>query len=297
MQRVVCDLDLDYLSLAIKHGGLRPASRATGIPYQTFRERHKKQSDALYQTPKSVFFFTDSHDDPYMDKTHLYHIARHIKATKPDIIMHGGDLWDAASLCHHVDNATYKARRKPTLKDDLTSLQETLEILTGESGRDDFQITLGNHENWLWQFEDKNPELFGFAQESFDALFKATGWTVHPYGRYVDIGGVNFTHCPLNLMGKHRGGENTAKLATTKAVQDVVFGHTHRFSHHQEAKDGNDVYVIALNAGCTMPEGYRPDYAIGPLGWYYGAVEFVIQAGHITRVKQVELSEMRELYS
>jgi predicted MPP superfamily phosphohydrolase len=283
--------------LVTKYGGYRPASRATGIPYQTLRENYLKEIATEWNTPKRVFFMTDTHDCPNMDKSHLYHIAKHIKATKPDIIIHGGDMWDAASLCHHVDNKTYKARAKPSLKDDLDSLHEALQILTEESGRQDFHMTLGNHENWLWQFQDRNPELFGFAQDAFETIFKSVGWTLHPYGRYVDFGGVNFTHCPMNLMGKHRGGENTAKLAATRAVKDVVFGHTHRYCHHQEAKDGNDIWVIALNAGCTMPDGYRPDYAIGPIGWFYGVVEFTIDNEHITDVSQISLKTLKERYA
>lgn len=288
---------MDYQDLITKHGGLRPASRATGIPYTSLREFAKRQSEEENRTPKRVFYFTDTHDTPWADKSHLYHIAKHIKDTQPDIIMHGGDLADFPSLCHHVGNDTHQGKKKTTLKMDLDSLHEAVQILTEESGRNDFQMTLGNHDHWLWRFEDKNPELFGFGQEAFETIFKSCGWKLHPYGKYVEIGGVNFIHAPLNLMGKHRGGENVAKLATTKAVKDVVFGHTHRFSHHQEAKDGNDEWVIALNAGCTMADGYRPDYAIGPLGWYYGAVEFTISDNHIQDVAQISLRMLKERYA
>lgn len=291
-------MEPDYQSLVIKHGGIRAAARATGVSYTTLRERVYRQSAERFNTPKKVFFFTDTHDSPFQDKTHLYHIAKHIKDSKPDYIVHGGDFWDCASLCHHVPNESYKGRSKPTLKNDLDSLHEAAQILTEESGRTDFQYTIGNHENWLWQYQDKNPEVFGFAQEAFDTIFQSLGWTVHPYGRYVEIGGVNFIHAPMNLMGKPRGGENVAKMATTKAVRDVVFGHTHRFSHHQEAKDGNDEWIIAINGGCTMPDGYRPQYADkSPLGWYYGGVEFSIADGHIQHdVKQISLKELKERY-
>lgn len=281
-------------ALEIKWGGIRPAARNSPYSYSVIHSA----LEAYERTPKKVLYFTDTHDTPYQDKSHLYHIAKHIKDSKPDVIVHGGDLWDCLSLCHHVPNQSYKARRKPTLKQDLDSLHEAAQILTEESGRSDFHYTLGNHENWMYQFEDKNPEIFGFAQEAFDAIFKSLKWTVHPYTRYVDLYGVNFVHAPISIMGKPRGAENLAAISANKAVKDVVFGHTHRWADYKMAKDGNDVWIRAINGGCSMPDGYRPDYATGPLGWFYGLVEFTIEYGKIQDdVKQISLKTLRERYA
>jgi predicted MPP superfamily phosphohydrolase len=293
----ISHMEVDYESLIVKHGGIRAAARALGMPHTSLQYKLAAHKLKTQSAAKRIFFFSDTHDTPTQDKAHLYHIAKHIKETKPDIIVHGGDLWDCVSLCHHVPNNSHKAKSKPTLKQDLDSLHEAAQILTEESGRNDFHFLLGNHENWMYQFEDKNPELFGFAQESFDAIFKSVGWTVYPYTRYVELGGINFVHAPINMMGKARAGENAAKQASTRAIKDVVFGHTHRWSYHREPKDGNDIWVTAINAGCTMPDGYRPDYAVGPLGWYYGCLEFSTQDGQIQDdVSQVSLKLLRERY-
>ena len=81
---------MDYRELVTKHGGIRAAARAIGVPYTTFYGQIKRQLDEYSKAPKRVFYFTDTHDSPWMDKSHLYHIAKHIKNTNPDIIMHGG---------------------------------------------------------------------------------------------------------------------------------------------------------------------------------------------------------------
>lgn len=285
-----------YRELSSKYGGKRPTTQKTKIPYLRLTAQYEADLKKSFSNPVKVIAFGDTHDTPTQDKTHLHHIAKYIKDSKPELIVHTGDLWDCVSLCHHVPNSTYKGKFKPSLKDDLYSLEEAVAILTEVSGRRDWHMTLGNHEAWLWQFIDKNPELFGFAQDSFNDIFNKAGWTLYEYGRYVDFGGVNFVHAPMSIMGKPRGGENITKTVCNKSMCDTVFGHTHRFGHLQDPKDGNDVWVTAINTGCTMPDGYRPDYAVGPLGWYYGIVEFTIDQGKIRDVRQVSLEALRCIY-
>ncbi|MTA40645.1 MAG: hypothetical protein F2563_02360 [Actinobacteria bacterium] len=286
----------DIRQLLAKYGGFRPTTQKENIPYIKLKSQYEADLKAKFSKPVSVFYMTDTHLKIGLPTNHLRHIGKYIKDTKPDFIIHGGDLWDCESLCHHIPNWTLKGRTKPSLKKDLDCLYEGVQILTEESGRNDWHMTYGNHDgSWPKLYVDAHPELYGIAEEGRDEVFKHFGWTTYEFGKYVDFGGVDFIHIPLKA-GKPMGGVNLASGITRDAIKDTVCGHTHGFAFDRKAKLGNDQWITSVVGGCTMPEGYKPDYVVTGTAWWHGVVRLEIYQGKIQDHEAISLPKLEAMY-
>jgi hypothetical protein len=94
--------------------------------------------------------------------------------------------------------------------------------MVGWSGRRHY--TKCNHRAWLWTFEDKHPELAGFAIGEFDEILATEGWSFSDYGEYYWLGGMAHVHVPLNLMGRPVGGQTAENTIGMQSTRDTVFG-------------------------------------------------------------------------
>jgi hypothetical protein len=87
-----------------------------------------------------------------------------------------GDAGDWHSLCRHEPNETQNARLKPSFRLDIASFAGAWMILEDELPRS-YQprkhITLGNHEDWAWQFENLNPEMRGHCIGPMTRVFES----------------------------------------------------------------------------------------------------------------------------
>ena len=58
-------------------------------------------------------------------------------------------------------------------------------------------VTLGNHEDRIWSYTNKNPEIVELLDQILFATLEDYDWTYSPYGEFYFIGDVGFTHTPL----------------------------------------------------------------------------------------------------
>ena len=242
----------------------------------------------------------DFHDSPKMSKDRIVWIAKHIKKTKPDYIIQIGDFSSIDSCCWHIKNDTMAARRnKGTLLEDLESLETVLELFNKTLGKSDIpkHVTLGNHENRLWKWEEANPEYYNMGKKQLLDLFTKYGWTYSSYGKFHFIGGVGFIHCPLNIMGKEFGGVGAERNIGLNSLFDVVYGHSHKSNDVRVPKIGTNNYTRVINVGCSMPDGHIEDYAkLGVTGWWWGLVDVQIYENHIQEVKTTTMKNLGQLY-
>jgi hypothetical protein len=229
-------------------------------------------------------------------------VAKHIIAYDPDHVVHIGDVSDCASVCDHVKNDTYKAKVKPSIMQDLKSLALNWvalnEPLNHASIKAKRHLTKGNHCEWLWKHEDKNPEYKGIATNQFDEIIESQGWTHSQYGEFYYIGGVGFVHVPLSVMGKPVGGEAPESSVAMKSTHDLVFGHTHRSNSAVRTKVGFGNRVQVVNVGGCMPEFYVGDYAQLTAGSAVtsGIMEIEIYDGRIQSSKLITSRQLKAMY-
>ena len=252
-----------------------------------------------------VLVVGDSHFHPALDdKTTrcMSLIGHHAAATRPEHVVHIGDASDWASCCRHVRNDTWKARVKPTIAQDLRSFEKNWEALNRPM--DDAGVTssrhlcFGNHEAWLTEFENANPEAKGLGTERLRAILAEYGWSHSEYGEFVSVAGVDFVHVPLNVMGKPAGGVAPENNVAMNAVQDVVFGHTHRHNAATRTKVGLGRRTVALNVGSSMPEFYVGEYAQLTAGSAVssGCCDVDIFDGRIQGYRFVSMRELESRY-
>ena len=204
-----------------------------------------------------VVYFTDAHNQPTLNQDRFVWLSRLVNHEQPDYLIDGGDFDDFHSLCSHEKNETEKGRVKPALMHDLQCSAKARNILSENINCNPIKhVTLGNHEDRLWLYENMNREVSGLATGHYMDILDKNGWAATKYGAYLTLHGVDFTHCPFNGMGRPVGGDNVAKQAAEKSIADVIFGHTHQMTLVTAHKFGNNRSVTAYNLGCYMPDGY-----------------------------------------
>lgn len=308
--------EIDYqkiVNVAEKHHSHREAARSLGMAETTFRQQwHAAKelgySPALKVDPPAdplpvttVVWFTDAHNSPFLDKTRFHWLGLFIKDIKPDIVIDGGDFDDMGSLCSHEKNESYKGRFKPAFQADLEASEEARAILANyiPESTPKHHI-LGNHEDRVFSFEDRNPEMYGFMQDAYLEIQARHGWEVTRYREYVTIEGVDFTHIPMSGNNMPVGGARCHVTIAAKSKGDICFGHTHAYGYHNEAKYGpaGGSSTIAINGGCYMPDGYIPSYAKGSMKHpWYGSHVVSIAGGRIVGHTAVTIKELEAKYA
>jgi predicted phosphodiesterase len=283
--------------LVIQYGGIKPASRNSPYTYGSLqRAYHSFMSE---ERRHKVYVFSDTHVCPSVPNDHLFWLAKWIKEGNPDFVICNGDFADFNSLNGHDGNETVKGRLKPSIKADLEHLDVCMGIITNETQRWDIIFCSGNHENKrITRFENNNPEMHEFIMDSYLGILKKHKWHYVPFGRYYNLQGVDFTHAPLNDLGKPAGGKTALRNVAMYSVRDVVFSHTHKHGLVREGKYGMNEWTTVVNTGCSMPPGYIQEYAIDGMSgaWSHGVVELSLQFGKIQDCNFISMDTLRERY-
>lgn len=242
----------------------------------------------------------DTHDGPNLpDKSRFKWIARHIAKTRPDKIIHIGDMGDFESCSTHSPPGTITYNYKPSFKQDMESLEEALTIIYKELGSHSIPMlmTEGNHEYRIDRWEEGHPETQGLLKANFLETMARYGWKTYGFGEWLLIGGVGFSHVPKNIMGKPYGGKFSENQIGNDAIFSIVYGHTHRAAFRRVPKIGPQNSIEILNVGSAMPDGYVAPYAnTATTGWTYGIYDIKIRAGHIEDYRFHSMQHLEEEY-
>ena len=245
--------------------------------------------------PTRVLYFTDAHDRVDLPQDRFAWLGKLIADEEPDLVVCGGDLADFDSVNTHARNETYEGKLKPAFAKDLASLNNALTLIkSGHSLKIPFHITLGNHEHRIKRFENANPEMFGILDYAFRDILTEHGWRITNFKHYLNIDGVEFTHAPINAMGREIGGKNAASNVASNSLFDIVYGHTHKREEFVAAKLGPDNRAVrAYNGGCFLPADYRMDYAQCSMNrWDYGCSVIEIWRGRIHSISWISMEEL-----
>ena len=225
-------------------------------------------------------------------------MGRYAKENKVDQIVQIGDFASIDSLNRFDGNDTVKGQEKPTFKEDMRSFQQAIRSFhRGLAGYDvPKHVTLGNHEDRIWSFTNKNPEVIELLDQILFATLDDYDWTYSPYGEFYFIGDVGFTHAPLNTMGKAYGGMYAENQIARDSLHDVVFGHTHKRVDKTYPKMGNQLLNV-MNLGTSLPQGHLEEYAKHTLtGWSYGVYDIRIKDGKIDERTWIPINNLIERY-
>jgi hypothetical protein len=246
-----------------------------------------------------VMAIGDHHEKPGRDKTRALWMGRHAAETRPDVIVSIGDWASLDSLSTHEQPGSQNDAERPAFFQEIESLEESIALFFSDidPGQIPFFHTHGNHEHRAWRAANRQPKLNGDMPQRLDQEFARFGIKTSPFGEFLDIGGVDFTHIPLSIMGKEMGGEMMERNAGMKSLRDLVCGHTHRANVLTVMKVGQQRQVKVVNLGTSMPYGLVEKYTgLAPTGWFYGIHELTIRSGQISAVRQWDMLELENLY-
>ena len=152
----------------------------------------------------------DAHDSPHIPQDRFKWIGKYIKKIEPDYIIQIGDWASFDSLSYFQKNSSQAGKLKDAFMVDIDSLRSSIDLLDKyiDNDRIPRHCTFGNHEQRVYKFEEGIPEIQGMMKKELHDTFLLRNWKISPYGAFKHIGGVAFTHCPLNIMGKEYGGKN-----------------------------------------------------------------------------------------
>lgn len=244
----------------------------------------------------------DLHDHPHLgNKDRFRWIARYANEHRIQNIRQIGD-WATFDSCSQYENyGTISGRMKPSFENDIDSLEESLGAFISqfdEDYRPNCKVTMGNHENRVYQWEDTHPETEGMFGLRLEQAFARGRFDYCQYGEWDFVGGVGFTHVPLTIMGKPYGGKMPSNMIGSDAMFSIVFGHTHKGFVMPRPKIGPQKQITVVNLGCALPYGHVEPYAkLSTTGWTYGIYDLVIQAGDIRSHRFISMIELEKLYA
>lgn len=273
------------------HGPAKPRVRIKALS----SERFATSEEPIYK----VLAIGDHHDKPGRDKTRALWIGRHAAETSPSAIVSIGDWASLDSLSTHEAPGSQNDADRPAFHDDLDSLDESLSLFHRELPVGSIPVfhTHGNHEHRSHRAANRQPKLNGDMPVRLDNVFARYRWQTRPFGEFLDLYGVDFVHCPLNVMGREMGGENVERNIGNKSMRSLVFGHTHRANVMNITKVGQQRKLTIVNLGTSMPWGAVEKYnGLSMTGWSWGVFELRIQAGQILSAKHFDMIELEERY-
>lgn len=256
----------------------------------------------------------DAHVTPNTNLRRFTWLANLIEDRRPDLIVQLGDFATMESLSHWDQNKRLliEGRR---IKEDLEEARmawDTVEAvitriqyLQRRQKTKLYQPELiwfeGNHEDWLRQWTERNPEMEGMIDLQTELgittrLYSKFDWVPWKESRVDE--GILYCHVPIG-----RTGPISSKYITARAIADYsniscIFGHTHRRQDDSIARitrDGELTTIRAVNVGCFFEEW--PHYALGNSNDYWQGLTILnVYAPGLFDVEEWGMARLERIY-
>jgi len=242
----------------------------------------------------------DAHYSPGVKSKVPLWIGRYLTDMQPDAIIHIGDLGDFDSITRWIEKGSHAAKSQYSIDQDIEAVAEAFKVFHENYFPENDphkHVTLGNHDERLWLYENLNPASYGTYTNKFTGLLDFYGWGHSPFGVYHNYMGVDFVHAPKHEGGKAIAGKTASQRIANDSRRCVVYGHTHRLNIAGATKLGNHERVTAVGVGCSLPWGLVKDYAKhNANGWWWGIVLITIYKGRIEGILAKPMFELEAEY-
>lgn len=228
----------------------------------------------------------DTHGE-LVDRQALECVLKAIEIIKPDGVIHIGDIGEWSSVNHHrhkrvrqPDSSEVASAVRRDVRQVLKYVLNPIDEACDKAGVKCKEMITGNHDRWLDFFVEANPDYADTVFDSaagyrFDQIidWKERNWTVHPCGKLLKIGDLNFYH------GHLYGGIHHARNHLVKMGVNIVYGHWHDFQavHITHADGPKGAYSLGCLKGVTPDDnewmGHRPTnwaHMFGVVDFYTG---------------------------
>ena len=229
-----------------------------------------RQSSKLIKAPKigKVMSLSDIHF-PIHDKPSLDAAMAFMKDKRPDVLVLNGDIYDNWLMSTHDKEAAKLFDHGALLQEEFDIARPYLEKMCEYAG--EVHYILGNHENRLQRFINKNPAIFALRQMQWKRLAELPEKIkVHDAGTQLFVGNLCFTHG--DRAGKYGPPKHACNhFLSNYTTRNYIFGHTHRIESLARTiynEHGKPETYIAINQGHlsdVSKQGYtwQPNWAHG----------------------------------
>lgn len=209
---------------------------------------------------------------PLQDDVLWHNILKEIRSINPDVFVLGGDNMDMSAVNHwlndkgkvrQLEGKRVQAEYKGFSRGILDPLNSVLQPSCRRIWLD------GNHENWIEQAIDKNPQGEGYWEIENNLHLAATGWEVYAYGKFAKVGKLYLTH------GQYTNIYHARKMVEV-FEKSVMYGHDHTYQIFTKVTpvDNEAHSGIAVPCACGLNPSYQGNK---PSAWVNGFVEFFVQ--------------------
>jgi hypothetical protein len=209
-------------------------------------------------------FIPDTQVKPGVNTDHIVWAARYAAVKQPDTIVLAGDWYDMPSLSIYDEGKRAMEGRR--YEDDIEAgnlaLYEFDRILKKHAPRSYSPrklVTLGNHEQRIESFIERNPKMAEKISLN-DLAFKEQGWTPYPFLQPVEVDGITYMHyCPLNARGHVSASKYGAPSALAQArrmMRSTVCGHRQGLDVDVVATPGRNVRGVIAGSFYSHQEEY-----------------------------------------
>lgn len=195
------------------------------------------------------------------------------RSNRVGIFVFGGDNLDCGAISHHTKG---KPKLRPTgqMKADLDGFRrEMLDKLDPLLPHGCVKVWLtGNHEDWLSQMLEEQPELDGLLSFTEYLELEKRGWIVKPQGGHFKHGKLKWIHGDV-VTGS---GINAVRNALNTYVENIVMGHGHTAASATKTLPHSNRHkwqAWMMGTGGELDHGYLKNK---PTGWLnqFGITEF-----------------------
>jgi len=202
---------------------------------------------------KKIVVIADTHS-PLHDERAVGAVCDYVSFYKPDMIIHAGDVGDFESVSHWMQDKRLSLEGKRLRLD----MDAALAMLNKFKDIPERIVCMGNHEDWVTQYVEKNPAVSGFVD--LEKEYKHIGWKVMPMNKPYQVGKLLVFHGLFTCIHHAR--------ATVHAFsKSCLYGHTHDRQEYTESFYDGEKSAQSIGTLSDM----NPDYLKNrPKRWVHG---------------------------
>lgn len=204
-----------------------------------------------YKKVERNFVYSDIHF-PEHNKNALECATKVMSDYKPHRIVLIGDALNMSPVSHWMEDKKLSLENKRLLKD-YEGFNAVLKDIKKRAGKQLKEVVylIGNHEDWVNQYIDKNPQVQGMLEVENNIKLEGVKLTFVKFNSFYKIGKLYMTH------GLYTNQYHASKMVNT-AGKSVMYGHTHdvQVSTKMGLLDDDKHQAYGIGCLCDM----SPDY-------------------------------------
>lgn len=221
--------------------------------------------------------WSDMHE-PYADRRAIDLLYRFADDAKPNFHVNIGDLMNCAAMSRH-NKAKQKIKVYNPIEQDFEAADTYWKMLEQINPKADKYYIEGNHEFWVSQYAEENPEVGSDYDIEKRLNLKKRGIQFYPYEKQrvkpLKLGKLDLVHGWY--CNKHHTGKTSEET-----TRNIIYGHTHDVQ--ESTKKGLITgRHTAISIGHLTDERSRAmGYLRTPTNWMkaFAIVQFDTESGH-----------------